>query len=76
MFCNKCSCFCFDLFLGLQIFNQISLIFIAIVVVDYQNLKSETKENENQIILNIFKPNKHENHSIIAYMYPQDELTG
>ena len=38
MFCNKCTCSGLIFFLGLQIFNQISKIFIAIVVVDYQNL--------------------------------------
>ena len=40
-------------------FNQTSLIFISIIEVDYHNLESETKENENQNNLNILKPNKH-----------------
>ena len=52
--------FKFEFFLGLQIFfNQTSLIFISIIEVDYHNLESETKENENQNNLNILKPNKH-----------------
>lgn len=33
--------------------------FISIIEVDYHNLESETKENENQNNLNILKPNKH-----------------
>ena len=52
--------FKFEFFLGLQIlFNQTCLIFISIIEVDYHNLESETKENENQNNLNILKPNKH-----------------
>lgn len=39
-------------------FNQTSLIFISIIDLDYHNLESETKENENQNNLNILKPNK------------------